>query len=78
MRDWLFGTPDRSWTSMAVLSQGEYGISPGLFFSFPVSAERGEWSVVEGLSLGREAEAYIRLSEEELLTERDLIGHLLP
>jgi malate dehydrogenase len=78
MRDWLEGTPDNAWTSMAVLSDGQYGISPGLVYSFPVRVSDGRWQIVEGLQLHPHAEAGIRASEAELLAERDLIRHLLP
>ena len=78
MRDWIHGIPENGWTSMAVLSAGQYGISPGLVYSFPVRVNEGRWQIVEGLNLHPDAEAGIRASESELLGERDLIRHLLP
>lgn len=78
MRDWIHGTPANSWTSMAVMSDGQYGIAPGLVYSFPVRVNEGRWQIVEGLHLHPHAEAGIRASEAELLAERDLIRHLLP
>lgn len=78
MRDWIHGTPENEWTSMAVLSGGQYGVSPGLVYSFPVRVSEGRWQIVEGLDLQPHAEAGIRASETELTLERDLIRHLLP
>ena len=77
MRDWLFGTPGDSWTSMAVSSRGEYGIAEGLFFSFPIRVIEGHWQIVEGLPLNALQQRYIRHSEAELLAERALVGHLI-
>ncbi|XP_020095792.1 malate dehydrogenase-like isoform X2 [Ananas comosus] len=48
MHDWLLGTPKGTWVSMGVCSDGSYGIPPGLIYSFPVSCEKGEWSIVQG------------------------------
>lgn len=78
MRDWIQGTPEDGWTSMAVLSEGQYGVAPGLVYSFPVRVSEGRWQVVDGLKLHPHAEAGIRASEAELVVERDLIRHLLP
>jgi malate dehydrogenase len=78
MRDWIHGTPQGGWTSMAVMSEGQYGVSSGLVYSFPVRVAEGRWQIVEGLDLHPQTEAGIRASEAELLAERELIQHLLP
>lgn len=78
MRDWIHGTPAGDWTSMAVMSAGQYGVSPGLVYSFPVRVSEGRWHIVEGLELHPHAADGIRASEAELLAERELIRHLLP
>ncbi len=78
MRDWIHGTPPGGWTSMAVMSEGEYGVASGLVYSFPVRVTEGRWQIVKGLDLHPQAEAGIRASEAELLAERELIRHLLP
>lgn len=78
MRDWIHGTPDGGWTSMAVLSDGQYGVSPGLVYSFPVEVKNGMWRIVENLTLDPRTAAGIRASEMELIAERELIRHLLP
>src|SRR3954452_19212349 len=46
-RDWLLGTPQGDWVSMAVLSDGSYGVPEGLISSFPVTTEDGNWSIVQ-------------------------------
>ena len=43
-RDWLLGTPDGDWVSMAVVSDGSYGVPEGLISSFPVTTKDGDWS----------------------------------
>lgn len=78
MRDWIHGTPEGTWTSMAVMSEGQYGVAPGLVYSFPVRTEGGRWEIVSDLALHPRAEAGIRASESELLAERELIRYLLP
>ncbi|WP_020579813.1 malate dehydrogenase [Actinopolymorpha alba] len=72
------GTPADDWTSMAVLSRGEYGVPEGLSFSYPITSEGAHWQVVEGLPHDAEARERIRLTTEELLQERSLVEELLP
>src|SRR6202012_1898847 len=48
-RDWLFGSVDGDWVSMAVRSDGSYGVPEGLVSSFPVTTSGGDWSIVQGL-----------------------------
>uniref|UniRef100_A0A7N1A3Q3 Malate dehydrogenase n=1 Tax=Kalanchoe fedtschenkoi TaxID=63787 RepID=A0A7N1A3Q3_KALFE len=48
MRDWVLGTRKGTWVSMGVCSDGSYGIEPGLFYSFPVTCAKGQWSIVQG------------------------------
>jgi malate/lactate dehydrogenase len=48
LRDWTFGT-NGEWTSMAVISKGEYGVPKGLCFSYPVTCKNGWWHIVKGL-----------------------------
>jgi malate dehydrogenase len=77
MRTWLEGTPAGEWTSMAVCSDGSYGIEPGLMCSYPVAVRDGRWQVVQGLELDEFSRAKIKASEAELICERDMIRHLL-
>jgi malate dehydrogenase len=71
------GTPPGDWTSLAVVSHGEYGIPEGLIFSYPVAVENGSWRVVEGIEQGPFALERIEKTTEELLQERDLVRGLV-
>ena len=73
-----FGTRPGDWTSLAVVSRGEYGAPEGLQFGFPVSTDGRNWEVVQGLQHDDFAKEKIRLTTEELLQERDLVKDLLP
>lgn len=77
MRDWVRGTPPEDWTSMAVCSDGSYGIEPGLMSSFPVEVQNGEYHIVQGLDIDEFTEARIQATQTELVTERDMVRHLL-
>ena len=73
------GTPGDEWTSVAVVSHGEYGTPEGLQFGFPVRVhpEHG-WTIVEGLSHDEFASDRIRITTEELVAERAEVADLLP
>jgi malate dehydrogenase len=71
------GTAAGEHTSMAVCSNGEYGVPEGLIFSFPVTARGGDWKIVEGVAHGAFATAAIQKTTAELVTERDTVKHLL-
>jgi len=53
MRNWFFGTRDGEWVSMAVASDGSYGIPEGYVYSFPVRVDptSKDWSIVQGLQI---------------------------
>ena len=71
-------TPDGDWTSLAVVSRGEYGVPEGLQFGFPVRADgEGGWSVVEGLDHSEFAKERIRLTTDELLEEKNDVSSLI-
>lgn len=70
-RDWLLGTPEADWTSMAVVSDGSYGVPEGLVSSFPVACAGGEWSIVQGLPLNAFARSKLDASVAELRAEAD-------
>ncbi len=74
------GTAGDDWTSLAVVSNGEYGVPQGLQFGFPVRANghEGGWTVVEGLTHDEFATERIRVTTEELLAERADVEALLP
>ncbi len=77
MRTWVEGTPSDDWTSMAVFSDGSYGVEPGLVFSYPVEVRGGQWQIVQGLDIDDFSRERLRLTEAELAAERDLIRHLI-
>lgn len=77
MRDWVHGSDQ--WVSMAIVSQGEYGIPVGIWTSFPVLCHgAGEYGVVADLPISEDAAARINLSVAELLHEKEVVSALLP
>jgi len=75
-RDWLRGTPEGDWVSMAVCSDGSYGIPEGLISSFPVTTSGGDWSIVQGLEIDDFSRARIDASVAELEDERRAVTEL--
>lgn len=76
IRDWVLGTNGK-WTSMAVPSDGSYGIAPGLIFSYPVTTENGKYKIVQGLKVGGEAQKRLDITRDELLSERKAVEEFL-
>jgi len=70
MHDWVLGTPEGEHVSMAVLSDGSYGVQPGLIFSFPVTTKGGKYTIVHGLDIDDFSRAKIKETEEELAQEK--------
>lgn len=77
MRSWVLGTPADDWVSMAILSDGSYGIANGLFFSFPCRCSDGDYQVVQGLEIDEFSRERMVATEQELVEERRAIKHLL-
>ncbi len=77
IRDWALGTPGDDWVSMAVASDGSYGIGEGLVFSYPVRCRQGTYEIVQGLELDDFARQKIAVTEQELREERDGVADLL-
>ncbi len=75
-RDWLHGSADGDWVSMAVVSDGSYGVPEGLISSFPVTTSGGEWSIVQGLDIDDFSRTRIDASTAELAEERDAVKEL--
>ena len=75
-RDWLYGSAENDWVSMAVVSKGEYGVPEGLISSFPVTTKDGDWSIVEGLEIDDFSRGKIDASTAELADERDAVTEL--
>ena len=78
MRSWALGTHGEDWVSMGVYSDGSYGITEGLIYSFPCRCENGAWSIVQGVEVGEFSQAKMSATEQELAEERDAVQHLLP
>jgi malate dehydrogenase len=77
MRDWVQGSDQ--WVSMAIPSQGQYGVPVGIWSSFPVICTgAGQYGVVDGLPISEDAAKKIDASIEELLQEKQTVAHLLP
>jgi malate dehydrogenase len=77
LRDWVLGTPEGDWTSMAVASDGSYGIAPGLVYSYPVTTKNGEYAIVPDLSINAFSRERMDLTRQELEEERAAVETLL-
>jgi malate dehydrogenase len=75
-REWLLGTPVGDWVSMAVISDGSYGVPEGLISSFPVTTEDGNWKIVQGLKIDEFSRGRIDKSTAELADERSAVTEL--
>ena len=62
---------------MAILSDGSYGISEGIIYSFPVTCTDGNYEIVRTLEMNEFSESCLKKSEAELLLERKAVEHLL-
>jgi malate dehydrogenase len=76
MHDWVMGTPEGDWVSMAVPSDGSYGVPEGLISSFPCVTSGGEYSIVQGLEIDEFSRGRIDASAAELGEERDAVAGL--
>ncbi|MFM7262344.1 MAG: malate dehydrogenase, partial [Acidimicrobiales bacterium] len=76
MRSWALGTDKGDWVSMAVPSDGSYGVPEGLVSSFPCTCANGEWSIVRGLDIDGFSRSRIDASVAELAEERDEVRKL--
>jgi malate dehydrogenase len=76
MRTWALGTADGDWVSMAIVSDGSYGVPEGLISSFPVTCSGGNYAVVQGLDIDDFSRARIEKSTGELAEERDAVKEL--
>ena len=76
VRSWVQGTPAGDWVSMAVPSDGSYGVPEGLISSFPCTCVNGEYKIVQGLDIDAFSRARIDASVAELGEERDAVHQL--
>jgi malate dehydrogenase len=74
--DWVNGTAEGDWVSMAVHSDGSYGVEEGLISSFPVTTAGGEWKIVQGLDVPEFSRERIDATVKELADERDAVDGL--
>jgi malate dehydrogenase len=77
MRDWVAGT-DGEVVSMGIYSDGSYGITERLIYSFHCICESGDWKIVQGLEISDFSRAKMSNTEKELIEERDAVQDLLP
>ena len=77
MHDWALGTADGDWVSMAIPSDGSYGVEPGIIYSYPVTCSSGEYKIVQDLAISDFSRERMRATEVELREERAAIESLL-
>ena len=76
MHNWALGTPDGDWVSMAIPSDGSYGVPEGIISSFPCVCKNGDYQIVQGLDIDAFSRAKIDASVAELIEERDEVKKL--
>ncbi len=77
VHSWMMGTEDGDWVSMAVPSDGSYGIEAGLIYSFPCTCAGGQYEIVQGLEIDDFSRERMDATMNELKEERDSIAELL-
>ena len=76
IRSWSLGTPEGDWVSMAIPSDGSYGVPEGIISSFPCTCRDGRYEIVQGLEIDDYSRSKIDASAEELVSERDAVAEL--
>jgi malate dehydrogenase len=76
VRDWALGTGE-DWVSMAIASDGSYGIAEGVVYSYPVRCRGGAYEIVQGLELDDFARERMKITDDELREERSGVADLL-
>ena len=77
IHDWALGTPEGDWVSMAVPSDGSYGVREGIVYGFPCTCKEGSWSIVQGLEINDFSRAKMDATAGELQEEAAAVAHLL-
>jgi malate dehydrogenase len=77
IHNWVMGTPKGDWVSMAVPSDGSYGIEPGVIYSYPVTCSGGRYEIVQDLPIDEFSRARMDASDAELREEKDGVKDLL-
>jgi malate dehydrogenase len=76
VHDWTLGTPQGDWVSMAIPSDGSYGVEEGIISSFPCTTEDGRYEIVEDLEIDDFSRARIDATVGELTEERNAVKEL--
>ena len=76
MRTWAMGTAEGDWVSMAIPSDGSYGIAPGVIYGYPVTVADGQYQIVQGLEINAFSRERMDASDRELREERAGVEHL--
>ncbi len=76
VRDWSLGTPGADWVSMGVASDGSYGISEGVVYSYPVICKGGTYEIVQGLDISEFSRDKMDVTDAELREERESVAEL--
>src|SRR5437588_2188150 len=76
VRDWVGGSKSDDWVSMAIPSDGSYGVDEGLISSFPVTCSNGSYEIVQGLEIDDFSRSRIETTVNELKEERDAVEKL--
>jgi len=71
VHDWVFGTGDKGAVSMAIYSDGSYGVKEGVIFSFPVTIKDGKVSIIQGLPVSDFSRQQLKATEDELFSEKE-------
>lgn len=77
MRSWALGTDEADWVSMAVPSDGSYGVQEGVVYSYPCVCKEGQYEIVQGLEIDQFSQERMRLTEQELREERNAVKQML-
>jgi len=76
MHTWVHGTAEGDWASMAIPSDGSYGIKPGVIYGYPVTVKNGVYSIVQGLEINAFSRERMDATDKELREERGGVEHL--
>jgi len=76
VHDWVMGTPENDWVSMAIPSDGAYGVDEGLISSFPVTTSGGTYEIVQGLEIDSFSRSRVDATVKELKEEREAVREL--
>lgn len=78
MHNWALGTPEGELVSMAIPSDGSYGIEPGIIFGYPVTCKDGNFRIVQALGINDFSQELLDKTDAELRAERAAVEDLLP